>query len=97
MLMTQPRDVEIHTTYIKNTGIRHIKIALTKVDAAEVHGEINSINIEPKFTVDSKLQCTYGILRSFKNFKRFTPYKVPKSLAESLVLSRLNYVTSYTV
>ena len=36
-------------------------------------------------------KASYGILRVLKTFKRFTPFKVRKSLAESLVLSRLNY------
>ena len=39
----------------------------------------------------SVLKSAYGILRILKTFKRFTPFKVRKCLAESLVLSRLNY------
>lgn len=41
--------------------------------------------------VNSVLKSAYGTLRALKNFKRFTPYKVRKSLAEALILSILNY------
>ena len=34
---------------------------------------------------------SYGTLRALRNFGRFTPYHVRKSLAEALILSRLNY------
>jgi len=40
--------------------------------------------------VQSISKSTYGILRTLKMFRRFTPLKVRKSLAECLVLSRLN-------
>ena len=41
--------------------------------------------------VNSIVNTSYGILRTLKTIKRFTPFKVRKSLAESLVPSRLNY------
>ena len=41
--------------------------------------------------INSVVKSTYGILRTLKTFKRCTPFKVRKSLAESLVLSRINY------
>lgn len=41
--------------------------------------------------VNNVLKTTYGALRIIKTFKRFTPYVVRKCLAESLVLSRINY------
>ena len=40
--------------------------------------------------VNSIFKSSYRILRTLKTFKRFTPFKVRKSLAEALVLSRLN-------
>ena len=36
-------------------------------------------------------KSNYNILRILKTFKRFTPWNVRKSLAESLILSRINY------
>ena len=36
-------------------------------------------------------KSTYGVLRVLKTFKRFTSFTTRKCLAESLVLSRINY------
>ena len=36
-------------------------------------------------------KSNYNILRILKTFKQFTPWNVRKSLAESLILSRINY------
>ena len=41
--------------------------------------------------INAVVKSTYGVLRILKTFKRFTPFKVRKSLAEALILSRLNY------
>ena len=52
------------------------------------------VNFEQNLTWSSHVTSivkAYGILQTLKTFKRFTPFKVRKSLAESLVLSRLNY------
>ena len=37
------------------------------------------------------IRSTHGILRALRNFSRFRSMKVWKSLAEALVLSKLNY------
>ena len=37
------------------------------------------------------MKSIYGVLRVLKSFKRFTPFTTRKYLAESLVLSRINY------
>ena len=41
--------------------------------------------------INSVIKSAYGILRTLKSFKRSTPFKVRKCLAECLVLSRLSY------
>ena len=41
--------------------------------------------------INNVLKPCYGTLRTLKNFQRFTPFKVRKSLAEALILSKLNY------
>ena len=41
--------------------------------------------------VNTTLKSCYSILRTLKSFKRFASFKVRKSLAESLLLSRLKY------
>ena len=39
--------------------------------------------------INRMIKVSYGTLRAQRNFGRFTPYHVRKSLAEALVLSRL--------
>ena len=41
--------------------------------------------------INEVLKSCYGVLRTLKSFKRFTPFKVRKALAEALILSRINY------
>ena len=41
--------------------------------------------------VNNTLKACYGCLKTLKIFKRFAPFKVRKLLAESLLLSKLNY------
>ena len=63
--------------------------------AEETTVKLLGVNFDQNLTwsshVNSIVKASYGILRTLKTFKRFTPFKVRKSLAESLVLSRLNY------
>ena len=64
--------------------------------AEEATVKLLGVNFDQNLTwfshVNSIIKASYGILRPLKTFKRFTPFKVRKSLAESLVLSRLNYI-----
>ncbi|MEO0688453.1 MAG: reverse transcriptase domain-containing protein, partial [Cyanobacteria bacterium J06649_11] len=41
--------------------------------------------------INNILKSCYGTLRKLKNFQRSSPFKVRKSLAEALILSKLNY------
>ena len=41
--------------------------------------------------VNSIIKSSYGTLRALRKFGRFTPLRVRKSLAEALILSKLNY------
>ena len=41
--------------------------------------------------VNSLIQSSYATLRSLCQFKRFTPYNVRKSLAETLIISKVGY------
>ena len=43
--------------------------------------------------VNSIIKSSYATLRCLRRFKRFTPYKVRKTLAETLILSSLRYCT----
>ena len=41
--------------------------------------------------VNNLIKSSHAMLRSMRRFKRFTPYKVRKTLAEALILSNLRY------
>ena len=41
--------------------------------------------------VNNVIQCSYATLRTLCQFKRFTLYKVRKSLAETLIISKIRY------
>ena len=41
--------------------------------------------------VNNLIKSSHATLRSLRRFKRFTPYKVRKTLAETLILSNLRY------
>ena len=41
--------------------------------------------------INNLVKTLYSKLQVLKRFKRFTPYKTKKTLAESLILSKLNY------
>ena len=62
--------------------------------AEETTIKLLGVNFDQNLTwsshVSTIVKASYGILRTLKTFKRFTLFKVCKSLAESLVLSRLN-------
>ena len=63
--------------------------------AEETTVKLIGINFDQNLTwssnVNSIVKASYRILRTLKTFKCFTLFKVRKSLAESLVLQRLNY------
>ena len=41
--------------------------------------------------MENLIKSSHATLRSLRRFKRFTPYKVRKTLAETLILSNLRY------
>ena len=41
--------------------------------------------------MENLIKSSHATLRSLRRFKRFTPYKVRKTLAETLILSNLTY------
>ena len=48
-------------------------------------------NLSWSYHVNNVIQSSYATLRSLRQFKRFTPYKVRKSLAETLIISKIRY------
>ena len=41
--------------------------------------------------INNLMKSSYSTLRALKRFERFTPFRVRKTLAETLILSKLNY------
>ena len=51
----------------------------------------NTINIICSYLIERYQLCINGTLRVLWKFGRFTPTKVRKTLAEALILSKINY------
>ena len=75
----------------KSYLVRSNSKSIEHVRSAKLLGVIFDENLSFSEHVYSTLKICYGTLRTLKNFKRFTPLRVRKSLAEALVLSKLNY------
>ena len=71
------------------------KATYRKLIPEETTVELLGDNFDQSFTwsshVNGIVKTSYGILRTLKTFKHSTPFKVCKSFAKSLMLSRLNY------
>lgn len=75
----------------KSYLIRSNRKSIEHERSAKLLGVIFDENLSWSEHVNNTLKNCYGTLRTLRNFKRFTPFKVRKSLAEALVLSKLNY------
>ena len=78
-----------------NTGksylIRSNNKSIQHTRSAKLLGMTFDENLSWTEHINNTLKSCYGTLRTLKNFKRFTPFKVRKSLAEALILSKMNY------
>ena len=48
-------------------------------------------NLSWSYRVNNVIQSSYATLRYVRHFKRFTPYKARKSLAKTLIISKIRY------
>ena len=71
--------------------MRYDKKSIPYGKSAKLLGVTFDENLNWSDHINNTLQSCYGTLRTLKNFKRFTPFKVRKTLAEALILSKLNY------
>ena len=71
--------------------------AIERVDTKKILGIHFDENLPWSDYVNNVIQSSYATLRSLRQFKRFTHYKVRKSLAETLIISKVRYclVVSY--
>ena len=75
----------------KSYLIRSNRKSITEETTVKLVGINFDQNLTWSSHVDSIVKASNGILQTLKTLKYFTPSKIRKSLAESLVLSRLNY------
>ena len=80
-----------HLDQTKECEIIYNDNLIERKSASKILGVHFHENLDWKEHVTKIVQSSYSAIRSLKQWKRFTPYNVRKNLAESLVLSKLNY------
>ena len=79
------------TVYYRNYLMKSNRKSIKQKPTAKLVGITFDSNVTWKEQVNILTDSTYGLLRVLKTLKRFTPFPTRKFLAESLVLSRINY------
>ena len=65
--------------------------AVERVNTKKILGIYFVENLSWSYHVNNAIQSSYETLRSLRQFKLFPPYKVGKSLAEILIISKIRY------
>ena len=65
--------------------------AIERVNTKKILGTHFDEKLSCSCHVNNVIQSSYATFRSLHQFKRFTPYKVSKSLAETLIISEIRY------
>ena len=65
--------------------------AIERVNTKKILGNYFDENLSWSNHANNVIQSSYATLQSLRQFKRFTPYKVRKSLAETLITSKIRY------
>ena len=65
--------------------------AVERVNTKKILGIHFYKNLSWLYHVNNVIQSSYTTRRSLRQFKRFTPYKVRKSLAETLIIPKIRY------
>ena len=71
--------------------VMHNGEAVERVKTKKILGIYFVENLSWSYHVNNVNQSSYETLRSLRQFKLFTPYKVGKSLAETLIISKIRY------
>ena len=71
--------------------IRSSGLSIEQKHNVKLLGILFDENLTWNDQINRIIKSSYGTLRALRNFSRFTPYHVRKTLAEALILSRLNY------
>ena len=64
-----------------------------RVNAKKIFGIHFDENLSWSYHVNNVIQSSYETLRSLRQFKRFAPYKARKSLAETLIISKIRLIS----
>ena len=85
-----------HLNASSDISLKESVSAIKQSEQVKMLGLVIDNNLTWKHHVTNVIQCAYATLKKLKQFKRFSPQHVRKSLAESLVLSKINYgITVY--
>ena len=79
------------TVYDRSYLIKSNSKFIKQKPTAKLLGITFDCNLTWNEQINSITKSTYGVLRVLKTFKRLTSFTTRKCLAESLVLSRINY------
>ena len=71
--------------------VMHNSEPIERVNTKKIWGIHFNENLPQSYHVNNVIQSSYVTLRRLRQFKRFTPYKVRKSLAKTLLISKIRY------
>ena len=71
--------------------IRSSNNSIEQKDNVKLLGIVFDENLTWNEQINRITKSSYATLRAIRKFGRFTPFHVRKSLAEALILSKLNY------
>ena len=90
--MDGPKTMEqIYGTIYDRSYLMKSSKSIKQKSTAKLFGITFDCNLPWNEQINIITKSTYGMLRVLKSFKRFTPFTTRKYLAESLILSRINY------
>ena len=77
--------------------VMHNGETIERVHTKKIFGNHFDDNLSWSYHVNCVIQSSYTTIRSLCQFKHFSPYKVGKSLAETLIISKIrNYLVIYS-
>ena len=91
ILFSTSRLSSIHDLHNKSLLIRCSGKSIQQKSNVKLLGIIFDEHLNWINQVNQVIKSSYGTIRALRKFSRFTPMNVRKSLAEALILSRINY------
>ena len=92
MLLSTTRLSQKHNLNNKELfRVMHNGEAIERVNMKKSLGIHFDENLSQSYHVNNIIQASYATPRTLYQFKRFTPHKVRKWLAETLIISKIRY------